>query len=268
MSQSVRSTLLAFEKLHNIRDLGGMRAADGRTIRPGRLIRGGHLADLVEADARQMEEMVSVIVDFRTPEEVGRQPDRQFPGVEYHHLPAVESLTEGISREEESDRDVISRLMFLPDKSREYMAGQYRIFATSDRTAAQYAKFIDLLTVPRERAVFWHCTAGKDRAGLGAIFTEEILGVPREDIIEDYLYTNECLAEDVRMLSSWVKKNAGTNDPVVDRALGYLFGADESYIETFYNTIDNDFGGMDAFLRDRLGVTEEKKAALRSLYLT
>ena len=50
--------------------------------------------------------------------------------------------------------------------------------------------------------------------------------------------------------------------------LGYLFGADESYIETFYNTIDNDFGGMDAFLRDRLGVTEEKKAALRSLYLT
>ena len=70
------------------------------------------------------------------------------------------------------------------------------------------------------------------------------------------------------MLSSWVKKNAGTNDPVVDRALGYLFGADESYIETFYNTIDNDFGGMDAFLRDRLGVTDEKKAALRSLYLT
>jgi len=148
------------------------------------------------------------------------------------------------------------------------MAGQYRIFATSDRTAAQYAKFIDLLTVPRDRAVFWHCTAGKDRAGLGAIFTEEILGVPREDIIADYLYTNECLAEDVRMLSAWVKKNAGTDDPVVDRALGYLFGADESYIETFYSTIDADFGGMDAFLRDRLGVTDEKKAALQSLYLT
>ena len=39
------SKQLSFEKLHNIRDLGGMRTADGRRIVSGRLIRCGNLSD-------------------------------------------------------------------------------------------------------------------------------------------------------------------------------------------------------------------------------
>ncbi len=33
------STLLKFDNLHNIRDLGGIQTGDGRRIRRGRLIR-------------------------------------------------------------------------------------------------------------------------------------------------------------------------------------------------------------------------------------
>ena len=96
----MHSTLLKFEKLHNIRDLGGMKTQDGKTILPGRLLRCGHLADLIEPDRRHMEELLSVIVDFRTDDEKNRQPDLEIAGTEYHHLPVVDSLTPGITREE------------------------------------------------------------------------------------------------------------------------------------------------------------------------
>ena len=39
------SKLLVFEKLHNIRDLGGMRACDGRRIVSGKLVRCGDLSE-------------------------------------------------------------------------------------------------------------------------------------------------------------------------------------------------------------------------------
>lgn len=44
------STLLKFDNLHNIRDLGGIQTGDGRRIRRGRLIRCGHLANLSDDD--------------------------------------------------------------------------------------------------------------------------------------------------------------------------------------------------------------------------
>ena len=39
-----------FEKLRHTRDLGGMKTADGRTIKTGKLIRSGHLIAASEKD--------------------------------------------------------------------------------------------------------------------------------------------------------------------------------------------------------------------------
>jgi protein tyrosine/serine phosphatase len=39
-------------------------------------------------------------------------------------------------------------------------------------------------------AVLVHCTAGKDRTGLIAALTHQVLGVHRDNIIADYLLTN------------------------------------------------------------------------------
>ncbi len=44
------SRLLSFEKLHNIRDLGGVAASDGRRIISGKLVRCGNLSELSDRD--------------------------------------------------------------------------------------------------------------------------------------------------------------------------------------------------------------------------
>ena len=263
----MHSTLLSFETLHNIRDLGGMPAADGRTIRPGKLIRSGHLADLSDNDRARLSESLRVIVDFRTDEEKNRQPDKELPSVEYFHLPVVDSLTAGISREEESDRRVSSLLLLKPKEAKEYMCRLYSSFALESFALSQYRRFIDILLQPREKAVLWHCTAGKDRAGLGAVLVQELLGVSREDILDDYLYTGECLAQDIRMLTAWVKKEEGTDSPLADEALRYLFGAEKEFLLSFYHAVEQQYGDTDAFLHKGLGVTDDERAALRKMYL-
>lgn len=259
--------LLKFDNLHNIRDLGGIQTKDRRKIRRGRLIRCGHLSNLSDSDHFLLSQMLSVVVDFRTRQERSKQPDQEIEGVEYHHIPVVDSLTAGISREEEADRGAVAILLHRPADAKQYMCDMYSSFALGEYAVSQYAKFVRLLTEDHERAVLWHCTAGKDRAGIATVIILELLGVPREEVIADYLYTRECLAEEMRRLSTRIKKEEGTVSPLADEALSFLFGAEEEYILTFYRAVEQKFGNMSAYLSDGLGITRKEQERLRELYL-
>lgn len=261
------SKLLPFEKLHNIRDLGGMKAADGRSIISGRLVRCGNLSELSENDRDMFAAMTDTVIDFRSDGERREKPDLEIPGIRYLHVPIVDSLTAGITREAAADREVFVRFGAEPDKARQYMCDMYHVFANSDMATAQYGVFIRLLMQQGKKAFVWHCTAGKDRAGVGSVIIEEILGVPRDDIINDYLMTNEYLHEEIAFLTEFVKRQAGTDSFVSDEALGYLFGAKQDYIEEYYHTIDGKYGSFDCFIRDGLKLSEEDVLKLQSLYL-
>ncbi len=143
----------------------------------------------------------------------------------------------------------------------------YRFFPTSDFAMAQYARFFRILLEPHEKAVLWHCTAGKDRAGIASVIMEEILGVPRETILKEYLFTNDCLAEDIARLTEQLSRLSAKDAPVNKEALHYLFGADRSYIETFYGAVEEFFGDMDSFVRKGLKLTDEEIQRLREMYL-
>ena len=262
-----RSKLLSFEKLHNIRDLGGMTVSDGRSIVNGKLVRCGNLSELSEQDRAAFAALADTVVDFRTDGERSEKPDIEMPGIRYYHIPILDSLTAGITREEAADQAIFSKLGAEPDKARQYMCDMYHAFAESDFAAAQYARFIRLLMQPRKKALVWHCTAGKDRAGVGAAIIEEILGVARADIIDDYLMTNVYLQKEIAFLTEFVKKQSGGGSVMTDEALRYLFGAEQAYIEEYYHTIASKYGSFNCFLRDGLKVTVEDIRKLQSLYL-
>ena len=261
------SILLKFDNLHNIRDLGGIQTQDGRRIRQGRLIRCGHLSNLSGDDRFLLSQMLSAVVDFRTNQERKKQPDQEIPGVEYHHIPVVDSLTAGITREEESDKGAVALLLHRPVEAKQYMCDMYSSFALGEYALSQYAKFVRLLTEPRSKAVLWHCTAGKDRAGVATVIVLELLGAAREEIIEDYLYTRECLAEEIRRLSMLVKKEEGTDSPLADESLRYLFGAEEEYIQRFYSAVEQKYSDMSTYLTEGLGITQDEREKLRDIYL-
>lgn len=261
------STLLTYEQLPNIRDLGGMSAQGGRTIQSGRLIRCGHLGAISDSDLANLADLLSVIADFRTTREKTRQPDREIPDTAYYHIPLVDSLTPGITRETEADVSIITRLLFKPAEARTYMCRLYSSMATGKTQLAGYSQFLRILREPHDKAVLWHCTVGKDRAGIGAVLVEEALGVPRDEIFADYLYTRECLRDEIKNLCVNIKKKASTDSPLADEALSYLFGVDEEFLLSFYSTVEKEYGDMPAFFEKGLGITAEDRAAMQEMYL-
>ena len=260
------SRLLEFKKLHNIRDLGGMKTLEGRVIRSGKMIRSGHLSNLDPQDAGLLGTMLDLVIDFRTAGEFVQQPDVRLPGIEYVSIPILDSLTGGITREKEADLSIMAKYVTMPHEAKEYMCKMYLGFAGEDATSS-YRNFLNYLLEGREKGILWHCTAGKDRAGIGAVLIEEILGVPREEILADYLKTNEFIQEEIDNLKNFIRLQFGAKGEFSEEAIRYLFGADEAYLKSFYKALDERYGDFGNYLEKGLGLTAEDISLLKKKYL-
>ena len=259
----MKSTRLVFDELRNTRDLGGMLGADGRRIKNGMLIRSGQLLEATAADQQRLSELINVIVDFRTKQEAAEQPDPEIKGVRSIHSSVLESLTTGISWEMNKDEVDLDALSKDPDAALSYMKGIYSSFPVTASALNAYRTFLDTLLENSEKAVLWHCTAGKDRAGFAAVIIEYILGVSWENIKEDYLYTNECIVKDVEFLKTIFIKDENSSS----KAVTYMFTAQEDYLDSAVTTIYEKYGGFDSFIREALGMTDETIQKLRNKYL-
>ncbi len=259
------SQLLQFEKLRNTRDLGGMKTADGQTIQSGFLFRSGHLSEISDSDIHKISGTVCTIIDFRTDKERKAQPDRDIPGASNIHIPIMDSLTAGISREKKADQAMFKKLMMEPVKAKKYMCKTYQRFV-SDYSVSQYSSFLKII-LSAENGILWHCTAGKDRAGIASVLVEEILGIPRDVIISDYLKTNEYVEKDLLFLIDYVKKKNGTESELADEALRYLLSAEEDYIDSFYRAVNDKYGSFDNFILNGLKIEENEQNRLKMKYL-
>ena len=259
---TVISRYIEIPGMNNTRDLGGMPTKDGRLIRPNMLYRSGRLNELQDPD--WFTRNVGLVVDFRSSREVNENPDPEIPGVEYLHLPIFEMQAEGVTRDKESERRMIAP---DPETALERMAAVYGRFISDDFSLSQYRRFIRLLFEPREKAILWHCTAGKDRTGTAALFIQELLGVGREDIMADYLATNEYLKDEVRQFIERNAEQSGGLDETAKKAMMAFMGAHERYILLVYAQAEARFGSFDAFLREGLGVSDDERAELRQRYL-
>ncbi|MBQ7259746.1 MAG: tyrosine-protein phosphatase [Lachnospiraceae bacterium] len=260
------SKQLSFDKLHNIRDLGGMSAADGKLIADNCFLRSGHLEYLSEKDEEKLKDSVGMIIDFRTDSERAEKPDLVLDNISYIHLPVIEDLTAGITREAEADRNLFATLGQKPIEAKKYMCDMYRSFA-GDGATRRYSEFVRLLLKKRDKAILWHCTAGKDRAGIAAAIVEEILGVSREDVIADYLSTNKYIEKDIEFLTDFVKKQTGTDSGISDEALRYLFAAHEDYIGCYYEAVLEKYSDFENYLSEGLKLTKQDITGMRSIYL-
>ena len=257
------SERLPFEGLRNTRDLGGMRTKDGRCVRRGLLIRSGNLSTATDADRKKLSALVGTIVDFRTEKERSEHPDPEFPGVEVFALPVISSLTAGVTRDRDSDEEAMRILTESAEATRDYMRRTYLSFAESPAALSGYSAFARLLCRDRPGALLWHCTAGKDRAGFASVIAEELLGVSREDIRADYIYTNVCLADDIRALTESVSRQIGNRSAEAEASLLAMFSAELTYLDGLYARIDALWGGFEGYLRDGLGVTEDMRKNLK-----
>ena len=254
----------------NFRDLGGMETADGRRIKPHRLLRSGHLHDITDVDRQRLAEefQLKTVIDLRTSGEMARKPDAVLPGVVYHHCPIFENQAEGVTRETVTDIDPDARMVAMAQKMEgqayERMRELYKVFF-DDHGIKMYRQFFDLVLNQTDGAVLWHCTMGKDRSGTAAALLETALGVPYETVLADYLLTNErVLPETEKMIE---KARAITDDEALFEQMRVLDSVYEEFLSTVMGIAVERSGSLERFIEVELGMTPDKLERLRFLYL-
>ena len=258
------SRYIDLKGMNNTRDLGGMLTKDGRRIKANKLIRSGRLRDL--RDRAWFTENVGLVVDLRTTWEVGEEADPVISGVENLHLPIFEMPEAGVTREKETEQK------FGPPEdpavAMEQMAAVYLRFVTTDFSLGQYRRFMRLVLEPRDKALLWHCTAGKDRTGIASLFIEAALGVDWDDIMADYLATNTYLEEETRSHMEMRERQLGRPmTEAEEKATRYFFGACEEYPRSVRDKAVELYGSFDAFIRDGLCISDAEREKLKELYL-
>ncbi|MBR6088506.1 MAG: tyrosine-protein phosphatase [Anaerolineaceae bacterium] len=261
------SRRIDFEKLLNTRDLGGMTGADGRKIKPGKLYRSGHLYGASAGDLEKLAGMIELSVDFRTSREIGEKPEPKIPGVTYVCNPIFGEQRAGVTRDEDSFLLVMKNMVHDAEIARNYMCESYVGFVTNQYSVSQYERFIRLLLEDHQKGVLWHCTAGKDRAGFGTIIVQEILGVSRDDILNDYLMTNICLKPETMSLREMFRNQEEYDSEIAITGLSYIFEAKTDYLNTAYDMVRKHYGTFENYIRDALHITPDEQEKLRAMYL-
>lgn len=256
------------EKVPNLRDLGGMEGAGGKKIRSGLLIRSEQLFNASENDRAMLAALpLRRIFDFRNPKEAAEKPDPKVGDSVYKNLSIIDVSTVVSWENNRSDRSEPQTKAAEndPEAGAKQMCSVYRDFVRTPFSRARYAEFLQDVLNTEDGAVLWHCTLGKDRCGWGSALIQAVLGVSREDIVSDYLFTNVCLKNEIAGMMETLKKiSKGT---ALANSGSALVEAREEYILSAFDEIDRQYGSVDAFLEEGLGVDADMKARFREKYL-
>jgi protein-tyrosine phosphatase len=121
----------------------------------------------------------------------------------------------------------------------------------------------DLADESRLPAVF-HCAAGKDRTGIVAALLLSVLGVPEEDILDDYELTSRYRTPDrVDAVMNRLRSERGVAPEVAAGILRTPRWAMQSALAD----ISERYGGIDGYLEGPGGMDPSVPEVLRALLL-
>ncbi len=249
----------------NTRDLGGYPVKGGKKVKPCRLIRSGMLNNLTQDDKDILckKHNLKRIIDFRTDAEVQSAPDPAIAGVSHTRVPMLEYDIPGISSGGGSMESQFGD--FMKQDMVGFLTGIFPQLVRSPYSQSQWRVFFDALLAAEDGATLYHCTGGKDRVGTGTALLLSALGAERELIIADFLKTNTLLKETIAHTMKAMENKVP--DPAIRETIGRLMGVEEAFILAVFDTLDNEFGGVEKYLQNQLQLSPEKLESLRNLYL-
>jgi protein-tyrosine phosphatase len=237
----------------NFRDLGGYETKDGHHVKWGEIYRSADISKLTDADLEVLKsKKITYDVDLRGHQESAQAPDRINPGTDYILSPAgSDNLGDWMKNIAHVKRNGGDSLMIV-------------FYSKTDSLAARYKPFFDkLLGLPADQSLVFHCTAGKDRTGIGAALLLYSLGVPYDTIVQDYVATNYYrTAENEKAINGMVKMMHMDKDVATS-----MLQAKKEYLDATFAAITQQYGSVDNFLRNQVGLDDAKIKLLKSKFL-
>lgn len=254
----------------NVRDLCDIPCIDGRKIRKGRIVRSSNLAYITDEDKIALKDYgLKRIVDFRTEDEVKSAPDKEIDGVMWTFNPIIKALTLGITKKDNTKRSIeeifLDFTIELGKDAPEWLADLYIPLVSDEFSLTHYRHFLDILKENKDGCILYHCSAGKDRVGVGTMLTLLLLGAKYEDILSDYLITNSSYQDIIDEAVALGKER--NIDPDVIKAIGAVNGVDKRFLNKAYEIIMS-YGSVEAFFKNALDIDGKYIEEFRNNYLS
>lgn len=245
--------MVPLEGTLNFRDLGGYPAAGGVT-RWGVLYRSDRLNALTEADVAHLGGLgLRTVCDFRYDREVEEDPSRLPDGASIVRL-AVGSAPGDNPR---SLEDMIRAGEITQVTAATMAEGYLRML---EQQATLFGELLRLVADPANHPVVIHCTAGKDRTGLGAALLLGAVGVDRDTIVADYALTDEYRSKHrLAEIGPQIEAQGLKLDD-----LRVLFTAPAETMAITLDRLDETWGSLEGYLAGPAGVSTDTIDALRA----
>jgi protein-tyrosine phosphatase len=242
---------LVLEGAYNFRDLGGFATQDGKRTRWGRIFRSDALNALTPADYERLNSIgISLVCDLRTREERRTSPTDWAEASPMFLWAPVSENSAGKPLNGEFTSKLQSR-----DISVEEGRNAFEQFYTSLvlDSAAKFGTVLRSIASASGPAMF-HCQGGRDRTGVTAALLLEILGVPRQTILDDYVHS-----------AVYLDERAPT--PETGRYNAEIIKLQPRYIEAIFRAVSSKYGSFDRYRRSALQVTDADVARLKARLL-
>lgn len=249
-----------FEGISNARDLGGLISDDGRIVRSGLLIRSANLSHATASDTALLRERydLHLTIDLRTPMAERKKPDVRIEGVDQRRIPIFEDAMIGVTHED--DRDYARRKTMMPK-----MTDLYRMMVRDPFCRKRFGQVLMLIMTMKKGSALWHCSEGKDRCGLTTVFLLTALGVTQDQILEDYMMTNEVALARGDMYYQLVMENVG--DEQIAASVRDAFIVKEEYLMSALEEITRAYGSVMQYILQGLEIPKEVTDGFRGKML-
>ena len=230
---------------YNFRDIGGLKAKDGRSVITGRVFRSSDLCCPDENDKEYFRGLgIKRSFDFRSSTE---QHARVSLWLELSDSECW--CFEGESSSGNFLQTLVGEGGSSDIDSREAIMNAYRRIYVELKPCMQ-ALFHSLAL--SETKHVYYCTFGKDRTGIVTAILLSALGVSDEDVFEEYLLSKRFYGVSVQIMKSVL---SGRYDLEESRHIWQpMMVVERRFIEATFDCIRSEFGSVPNYVRVELGV--------------
>ena len=242
-----------------IREFGGLRGAGGRPVRRGLFYRGSALAGLTAKQKQAIDALGLVsILDLRAASEVRDRTDYIPKGTKYVRIGGMyDQDGEEIDFSPASIARIVERLEGDVDR---FGSELYASMMFGNPAVHEMVRLITEEQVP----LYLHCTAGKDRTGVCAAIVLMLLGVSDDDIVREFLLTNEYRASIINMDPSELPNDLSDEDR---QNWALINSVREKDLRDAFAAIDERYASRKEYFVTEFGLDDAALARLRYRYL-
>ena len=246
------------EGIHNLRDYGGYATSGGGRVKTGLLFRSGQHMEASDMDLDLIHALdIRTVIDLR-----GNSERAGFPCRRHANFAAQVLAHDGETTNSPPHEGGGGQIEMTAEKARERMLAVYTRMPVNPAMIDIFTQYFNALD-GNDGGSLVHCFAGKDRTGVAASLLLHTLGVHHDDIMAEFLLTNDAPTRAILERQSLPRMEAhyGTIAP---EALHNLMGVLPEYLDTYVAKVTNDHGSLDAYLARVLGVDAGRAERLRS----